>query len=65
MAKDTSLFTSLNEAEERKIYVADDFPLDIAGQGDVSCRHWRIVDVYHVPILSANLLSVAQVNTNK
>jgi hypothetical protein len=30
MAKDASLFTSLNEAKERKIYVANDFALDIA-----------------------------------
>jgi hypothetical protein len=37
MAKDASLFTSLNEAKERKIYVVDDFSLDIVGQGDVSC----------------------------
>jgi hypothetical protein len=37
MDKDASLFMSLNEAKERKIYVADDFSLDIDGQGDVSC----------------------------
>jgi hypothetical protein len=36
MAKDTSLFTLLNKVEKRKIYVADDFALDIASQGDVS-----------------------------
>jgi hypothetical protein len=55
MDKDASLFTSLNEAKERKIYVVDDFSLNIVGQGDVSCRHGRIVNVYHVPNLSANM----------
>jgi hypothetical protein len=60
MDKDASLFTSLDEVVERKIYVVDDFSLDIVGQGDVSCRHGRIVDVYHVPNLSANLLLVSQ-----
>jgi hypothetical protein len=59
MAKDASLFTWLDEAKERKIYVADDFALDVVGQGDVTYRHGKIVDVYDVPNLSANLLSVA------
>jgi len=36
MAKDASLFTSLNESEERKIFVAGDFSLHIVGQGSVS-----------------------------
>jgi hypothetical protein len=36
MAKDASLFTWLDEAKERKIYVVDDFSLDVAGQGDVT-----------------------------
>jgi hypothetical protein len=36
MAKYASLFMSLNEAEQRNIYVSDDFSLDIASQGDVS-----------------------------
>jgi hypothetical protein len=60
MAKDASLFTWLDEAKERKIYVVDDFSLDVVGQGDVTCRHGKIVDIYHVPNLSANLLFVSQ-----
>jgi hypothetical protein len=60
MDKDASLFMRLNKAKESKIYVVDDFSLDVVGQGDVSCRHGKIVDVYHVPNLSANLLFVAQ-----
>jgi hypothetical protein len=42
MDKDYSLFMSLDEAKEKKIYVADDFFLDIAGKGDVTYRHGRI-----------------------
>jgi hypothetical protein len=43
-----------------KIYVVDDFTLDIVGHGDVPCRHGKIVDIYHVPNLSENLLLVSQ-----
>jgi len=49
----------LVEAKERKNYVANDFYLDVVGQGDVDCRHGNIVDVYQVPNLSANLFSIA------
>lgn len=56
MAKDATLFTRLSKAEESRIYAADDFALDVAGQGDVAFWHGKIVDVYHVP----NLLFVAQ-----
>jgi hypothetical protein len=55
-----SLFTSLNEVEERKIYVIDDFSLNIFGHGDVSYRHGRIYDIYHVPNISFNMLYVSQ-----
>jgi len=37
MDKDASLFTWLNEGKGRKIYVADEFSLDVVGQGDVTC----------------------------
>jgi len=60
MAKDDSLFMSLYEAKERKIYVAEDFSVDIVSQGDVTCRHGRIVDIYHVPKFSVNLLLASQ-----
>jgi hypothetical protein len=36
MNKDTSLFMWLDEAKERKIYVAIYFSLDFDGQGDVA-----------------------------
>lgn len=42
MAKDASLFLSLSEAEKQKIYVVDDYALEVAGFGDVQCRRGRI-----------------------
>jgi hypothetical protein len=63
MTKDATLFTKLNNVEERKIYVADDFSLDftldIASHGDITFRHSKIVDVFHVPNLSSNMLYVS------
>lgn len=60
MAKDDSLFSSLDTTIENKIYVANDFALDIVGHGDVTCRRGQVVNVFHVPSLSVNLLSVSQ-----
>jgi len=60
MAKDASLFMWLDEAKERKIYVVDDFSLDVVGQGDIACGNGKIVNVYHVPNLSANMFFVDQ-----
>jgi hypothetical protein len=57
MAKDASLFTSLDKVVEWKIYVADDFSLDIVGHGDVPCRHGKIVNVYHVILCKLSLKS--------
>ena len=37
MAKYASLFSYLDYALEKKIYVVDDFGLDITGHGDVTC----------------------------
>jgi hypothetical protein len=36
MAKDVSFVTSLDEAKERKIYIDDDFSMDIVSQVDVT-----------------------------
>ena len=60
MAKDASLFSSLDTTTENKIYLVDDFALDIVGHGDIPFRYGRIVNVYHVPSLNANLLSISQ-----
>jgi hypothetical protein len=37
MAKDATLFTKLNKTKDSKIYIVDDFALDVASQGDVAC----------------------------
>ena len=55
MDKDASLSSSLGVATKNKIYVDDDFALDITANGDIPCQHGWIVDVYHVPSLSGNL----------
>jgi hypothetical protein len=57
--KDVFLFTSLDEAMERKIYVVDNFSLEIVGWGDVFSRHGRIVNIYHVLNLISNLLLIS------
>jgi hypothetical protein len=61
MVKDATLFTRLNKFESI-IYVVDDFSLVVVGQGDIACRRGKIVNVYHVANLSANLLSISQLN---
>jgi len=58
MSKDVSFFMWFDEAKERKIYVVDDFSLDVVGHGDVTYWRGKIVDVYHVKNISANLLSI-------
>ena len=60
MAKDASLFSSLDTTSEKKIYVAHDFALNINGHGDVTCQCGWIVDMFHVPSLCTNLVSVSQ-----
>ena len=60
MEKDVSSFSSLSGALEKNIYAPDDYTLIIVGTGDVECQHGQISNVYHVPSLSTNLFSVAQ-----
>ena len=61
MSKDPSLFSSLDSALEKKILVVDEFALDIISHGDVTYQHGWVIDVFHVPSLSGNLLSISQV----
>ena len=60
MAKDRSLLSSFDNVVERNIFVGYDFALNIADHGDINRQRGQIVDVFHVPSLSANLLSVSQ-----
>ena len=64
MVKDDSLFSSLDIVSKKKIYVENDFSLDFVGHGDIPCLHGHIVDVYHVPSLSEDLLSIYELTHN-
>ena len=66
MAKDASLFSSLDSTLEKKIYVVDDFGFDIDGHAEVTCRCGQIIDMFHVYCISINQLSISQLTqTNK
>lgn len=60
MDKDGSLLSPFDNVVENKIFVAGNFALNIVGHGDIACRHGWIINVFHVPSLSANLLSGSQ-----
>ena len=60
LAKDASVFSSSDIVAEKKTYVVDDFSLDLIDHGDVTCQLGWIIDIYHVPSLSTNLLSISQ-----
>jgi hypothetical protein len=60
MSMDDSMFTLLNKSEERNIYVSNEFSLNIVAQGEVSYRHGKHFNVYHVQNLNVNLLYVYQ-----
>jgi hypothetical protein len=57
MVKDASLFTYLDEAMERMLYVANNFSLNIVCHDDVSYWNEKIFDICHLPKLSANHFS--------
>ena len=44
MSKDDSLFSFLDTIAKKKIYVVDNFALDIIGHSDVTCSHGQIVE---------------------
>jgi len=60
MEKYASMLSFLDKDVEHNIYVANDFSLDIFGNGNIPYRYGIIVDVYHVPNLSANMMSDSQ-----
>ena len=47
------------------IYVADDYYLNVTGNGDYKCYHGLISIFYHVPSLSENLILVFQLTKTK
>ena len=60
MAKDSSLFSFVDTTSKNNIYVADDFSLETTSRSDVTCQHYHIFDVFHVPCLSVNLFSISK-----
>lgn len=62
MAKDASLFPSLDMAKEKKIYLVDNFSLNTARHGGIPYWHGQIIDVYHVHIINANILSISKLS---
>ena len=60
MSKDLSLFSSLDFGLEKNIFLVDDFALDIVGHGDVQCWRGQAIDMFHVPSLIENILSVSK-----
>ena len=65
MENDTYFFSSLSGAYEDNIYATNDYIITIASNNYFEFHHGHISDVYHIPILSANLLSVAQLMNSK
>jgi hypothetical protein len=58
MAKDKSIFISLNECNTNNIFVGDDRSLSVVGYGKVHVDNGHLNDVLCVPSLSFNLLLV-------
>jgi hypothetical protein len=50
----------LSKATKEEIFVVDDYALIVVGCGNIECQTRVIIDVYHEPSLSVNLLSVLQ-----
>ena len=58
MDTNSFLFSSLNKAIEKKIFVDGDYALIVSNCGKIQCQNDVIIDVYHVPGFSENLLLV-------
>jgi hypothetical protein len=61
MAKEKSIFFTLNECNTKKIFVGDDRSLSVAGSRTIRVDNGHFNDVLYVPSLSCNLLSVYQI----
>lgn len=60
MDKDAFLFSSLDMAIEKNIYGDNYFSLEITRHGNTPYQVGWIINLYLVPSLNANLLSVSQ-----
>jgi hypothetical protein len=61
MAKDKSIFSSLNECNTKKIFVGDDRYLSVIGSGTIQVDNGHFNDVLCVRSLSCILLSIYQI----
>ena len=61
MAKEKSMFSSLNDCNTKHIYVGDDRSLRVVGSGTIHLDNGQFNDVLCVSTLSCNLLSVYQI----
>lgn len=59
MANDASIFFSLR-IYKKEIFVDDDYTLIIVNCGKNECHKDVIIDTYHVPTFSVNLMSIPQ-----
>jgi hypothetical protein len=64
MAKYASIFSSPSKDIENKIFVVDYYALTIFCCGKIECQNCVIIDVYHVPIMSAILFYIPQLTQN-
>ena len=60
MSPDSTAFTSLSSASPVSVMTADGTPMPLAGVGSVIVNNISLSDVYHIPSLSLNLVSVSQ-----
>jgi hypothetical protein len=61
IAKDKTIFYSLNECNTKKIFFGDGRSLSVVGSGTIQIDNGYFNDVLCVPSLSCNLLSVYQI----
>ena len=60
MSSDFKSFVSLHSASSVSVMTADGTHMPLAGTGSVSTSHLSISDVYYIPNLTLNLVSVSQ-----
>ena len=62
MVASKDLFSSLNIKEGPTIHMGDDSQIPTTGRGTIREKHGVFRDVLYVPFLTANMLSVYQMN---
>ena len=60
MSPDSSSFASVSPSSSIPVMTADGTPMPLVGVGSVVNHHLSLPNVYHIPKLSLNLVSVGQ-----